>query len=435
MKLVKRYLTCYGLSLCALFLLYQPKCASQSKISPIKTGDVVPDIEFQNVLNYKTKKVKLSAFRGKLVILDLWSTWCSSCIEAFPKMERIQNEFKDQIQILLVNPYDEKYDSEQKIRLMLEKNKKRTGFYPSLPIPIHDTVLNSYFPHQSVPHQVWIDQQGKVISITGANEVTSKNVKTFLDEKVLNVVAKDDLAFDRNVPLLVDGNGGGSGDFISRALFTNYKGVLGYGTSLRMNTNKDIIGLCMLNKSMRSLVSSAYHEEMNGMNPNRIFFDVSNPEKYKMEFDSAYAYCYDLAFPPIKSSSLKVARYLKEDLKRFFNVAVHMEKRKLPCLIIGATSKLGKTLTNKQTPNLDLDKKSIRKFIHHYSISDVIGFLNNFEKPFINETGISEQKIDLDFPDHFDLSDEKAVIEVLKKAGFEIREKERELDVVVISDK
>ena len=60
---------------------------NKHEIKPLKIGDKVPDIEFKNIINYKSKTARLSDFKGKLVILDFWGTWCTSCIAAFPKME------------------------------------------------------------------------------------------------------------------------------------------------------------------------------------------------------------------------------------------------------------------------------------------------------------------------------------------------------------
>src|SRR5690606_8448331 len=104
-------------------------------------------------------------------------------IATFPKLESLQKEFDTEIQILLVNSHDPKYDSEMKIKSTLELNRNRTGFYPSLPIPIHDIILNSYFPHRSVPHQVWISSEGRVVAITRSKDVTKKNIQAFLKGK------------------------------------------------------------------------------------------------------------------------------------------------------------------------------------------------------------------------------------------------------------
>ena len=53
----------------------------------LQEGDVMPDIPLGAIINNATGKKRFSDFRGKLVILDLWYTYFSSCISSFPKME------------------------------------------------------------------------------------------------------------------------------------------------------------------------------------------------------------------------------------------------------------------------------------------------------------------------------------------------------------
>ena len=59
---------------------------------PAQTGQTLPDHVYQNVINYQADTLKLSDFKGKLVILDFWGTRCLSCITAFPKMDSLQKK-------------------------------------------------------------------------------------------------------------------------------------------------------------------------------------------------------------------------------------------------------------------------------------------------------------------------------------------------------
>src|SRR5688572_7574854 len=61
----------------------------------LQVGNKMPDIPLGVVINNKTGKTRFSEFKGKLLILDFWDTYCSSCIEGFPKMVQLQKEFGD----------------------------------------------------------------------------------------------------------------------------------------------------------------------------------------------------------------------------------------------------------------------------------------------------------------------------------------------------
>lgn len=46
---------------------------------------------------------ELSDFRGKLVILNLWATWCEPCLREMPSLDRLQSHFGDRIAVLGVS--------------------------------------------------------------------------------------------------------------------------------------------------------------------------------------------------------------------------------------------------------------------------------------------------------------------------------------------
>ena len=62
-----------------------------TKQPPIAAGTPAPDFSLRDL---EGKVVSLSDFRGKLVLLNIWATWCRPCVDEMPSIERLYNRFK-----------------------------------------------------------------------------------------------------------------------------------------------------------------------------------------------------------------------------------------------------------------------------------------------------------------------------------------------------
>jgi peroxiredoxin len=73
-------------------------------LEPMKEGGPTPDFTLPTPAG---KKVSLRNFRGKLVFLNFWASWCLPCREEMPAMERLYREFKDKgLVVFAVNVKD-----------------------------------------------------------------------------------------------------------------------------------------------------------------------------------------------------------------------------------------------------------------------------------------------------------------------------------------
>ncbi len=65
------------------------------------TGHIAPDFTLPDI---KGINVTLSELRGKVVLLNFWATWCVTCSEEMPAMEKLYQRFKnDNFEMLTVN--------------------------------------------------------------------------------------------------------------------------------------------------------------------------------------------------------------------------------------------------------------------------------------------------------------------------------------------
>jgi thiol-disulfide isomerase/thioredoxin len=174
--------------LCTFF-----KAFSQDKpsVQSLRIGDKMPDVKITQIINSRLKPSLISDFYGKLIILDFWSTWCSSCIKGFPELDSIQRKFANKIQILLVNPKKEN-DSKRSVEIVIDRVNDWSGKKLKLPVVFQDTVLTKYFQFQTIPHCVWINQQGVVVAITGKEDVTAGNILKILKGEKLFLTVKND---------------------------------------------------------------------------------------------------------------------------------------------------------------------------------------------------------------------------------------------------
>ncbi|AWN28022.1 MULTISPECIES: TlpA disulfide reductase family protein [Streptomyces] len=106
------------------------------------------------------KKLDVADYKGKVVILNVWGSWCGPCIAEAPNFSKVANETKDKgVQFLGINTRD----SEKSQATSFEEEHKVP--YPSLFDPTGRLMLR--FPKgslnpQSIPSTIAIDRQGKI---------------------------------------------------------------------------------------------------------------------------------------------------------------------------------------------------------------------------------------------------------------------------------
>ena len=77
-------------------------------------GTPAPNVELRTA---KGPRVRLSDFRGKVVLLEIWASWCPDCKVSFPAANRLYREFKDKgLEVIAVNVDEQRKDAEAFLR-------------------------------------------------------------------------------------------------------------------------------------------------------------------------------------------------------------------------------------------------------------------------------------------------------------------------------
>ena len=99
--------------------------------------------------------VKLSSFKGKVIVLNFWATWCPPCELEIPDLVQIQKTYPDDVVIVGVS-VDDTAD-----QLKPYAAKKQMN-YPVLVGLDHEDIQDAYGPMYGIPVSVFIGRDGKI---------------------------------------------------------------------------------------------------------------------------------------------------------------------------------------------------------------------------------------------------------------------------------
>lgn len=134
----------------------------KEKISP---GQPAPEVAFENI---EGGILTMEDFKGSIVYIDVWATWCGPCIQELPKLKELQDQFKDKKVVFLSVSIDDK--KEPWISFVNERQLDGVHVYSP---GGWGSEINEYYMINSIPRFILIDQNGNIVNASAARPSVS----------------------------------------------------------------------------------------------------------------------------------------------------------------------------------------------------------------------------------------------------------------------
>jgi cytochrome c biogenesis protein CcmG/thiol:disulfide interchange protein DsbE len=127
----------------------------RAAVKPDKERKAAPDFSLKDA---DGKLVHLSDYKGKVVLLDFWATWCGPCRIEIPWLKEFQRKFKDQgFEVIGISMDDDGWQAVKPFLAELQINYRV--------VIGDDTTAQLYGGVDALPTAFVIDREGKIAAV------------------------------------------------------------------------------------------------------------------------------------------------------------------------------------------------------------------------------------------------------------------------------
>ncbi len=109
------------------------------------------------------KEHTFAEFKGKLVVVDVWASWCHACLEKMPKFMELRDEFKENERVVFLTISIDRQKKRAAWLASIEKHgmQGQTNWYPDSPMA---SDFENRYMIDSVPRYLLIDGEGNIVT-------------------------------------------------------------------------------------------------------------------------------------------------------------------------------------------------------------------------------------------------------------------------------
>ncbi len=135
---------------CLALVAWQLGCSAPAPTGELEVGQPAPAFKLADL---NGNEVSLDQFKGKVVLLDFWATWCGPCRMSMPLLEKLQSQYTSDLALLAINL--------EEPRDLVAGYVKRQNLHSRVLLDEEGEVGRKY-RSGSIPMQVLIDKDGVV---------------------------------------------------------------------------------------------------------------------------------------------------------------------------------------------------------------------------------------------------------------------------------
>lgn len=134
--------------------------ACYDRYEKLRPGELAPLVAFQDT---EGKNYNWADFRGKVIIADVWATWCCACLEKMPDFLRLREKFSTEKEVVMLSVSIDR-------REKMEKWKKTLHQYQMHPMLnllaiSGESDFESAYAIEGVPRCIIIGKDGNIIDV------------------------------------------------------------------------------------------------------------------------------------------------------------------------------------------------------------------------------------------------------------------------------
>ena len=156
-------------------VLSDPLAAASQDFStvPVEVNFPAPDLALQDLAG---KNVSLANYRGNVVLVNLWATWCPPCKEEMPTLKTFYEKYKDNGFVLIAVNQEEPREI---VALFVDEFKLKFPVWLDL-----DYLAQREFNTMNLPSSYVIDRKGTV-RLMWVGGISKRNLEKYVPNVIM----------------------------------------------------------------------------------------------------------------------------------------------------------------------------------------------------------------------------------------------------------